>query len=61
MSKPYYQSGSVYERKKRLQSIAWLYFDGWTKEELAVETGRSIKTIERDIQYIEAHQEEFLG
>ncbi len=61
MPQPYYQSGNAYERKKRLQTLAWLYFDEWTVEELAEETGYSIKNIQRDIQYIEAHREEFIG
>lgn len=60
MSQKNHRGGSISARKRRIEEIAYLYFDGWTKEEMAEESGYSIRTISRDIEYIEAHREEFL-
>lgn len=48
------------ERKKRLQEIADLHFSGETAREIAKDVDKSIRTIQRDIKYIDDHLDEFL-
>ncbi len=61
MAQKYHRGGRPLEKKKRIQNEVWLYFDGWTIEEIAEESGMSVRTIERDIEYIEAHPEKFFN
>ena len=58
MSQKNHQAGSKYEHKRRLEEIAYL-IDEMSKKELAEYADVSVRTIERDIKYIEAHREEF--
>ena len=61
MTQEYHRSGNPYSRKRRIQEVAYLYFEGWSEEEIAEESGYSVRTIQRDIEYVEAHKEEFPG
>ena len=61
MSQKNWLRGTSSSKKRRIEEIAYLYFAGWSKEELAIESGYSIRTIQRDIKYIESHKEEFLS
>lgn len=61
MSQKNWRRGTTSSKKRRIEEIAYLYFAGWSKEELAIESGYSIRTIQRDIKYIESHKEEFLS
>ena len=56
MSQEYHRSGNPYSRKRRIQEVAYLYFDVWSEEEIAEESGYSVRTIQRDIEYVEAHK-----
>lgn len=46
---------------RRREEIAFPYFQGYTAREIAEYSIYSKKTVEKDIIYIEAHLEEFLG
>ncbi len=61
MSHKNWRTGTPNSKKRRIEEVAYLYFAGWSKEEIATEADYSIRTIERDIAYIETHREEFLS
>ena len=61
MSQKNWRRGTTSSKKRRIEEIAYLYFAGWSKEELAIESGYSIRTIQRNIKYIESHKEVFLS
>lgn len=61
MSQAYHRGGSIYAKRRRMEIVAYLYFDGCSVDEIAEDSGYSPRTISRDIEYIEAHREEFLG
>ena len=50
------------EIEERRKDVAFLHYSlRWTIDEIADSSDRSIKTIERDVEYIEAHPDEFFG
>lgn len=49
------------ERRQRLQEIAYLYFEGKSTREIAIDAGISVRTAQRYIKYIEEHKEKFLS
>lgn len=54
-----YSQAKIKERRK---DIAFLYYYlRWTIEEIVVFSGYCKRTVQRDIEYIEAHPDEFFG
>lgn len=53
--------GTIMKVEKRRMEIAYLYFEGYTPEEIASDAEISVRTVERDIKYIKEHIEEFLS
>ena len=53
--------GTTTKVEKRRMEIAHLYFEGNTPEEIASDAEISVRTVKRDIKYIEEHIEEFLS
>jgi len=58
MSRKNNRRGSASEQRRRREEVAFL-IDEMTNKELAEYAGVSLSTIEKDIQYIEAHRSEF--
>lgn len=50
----------IAEVKKRQEEIAFLHFEGKSAKEISEDSGISIRTVQRDIRYVEKHMEEFL-
>ncbi len=59
MSQKNYRSGSKESQKRRREEVAYLYLDGWNLKEISEYSGYSVRTIQRDIEYIKTHKEEF--
>ena len=49
------------ETRRRREDIAFAYFQGYTVPEIVFFSRHCEKTVKRDIEYIEAHPDEFLG
>lgn len=47
------------EVRKRREQIALLYLEDWTPQEIAENSGIPLRTVQRDVQYINEHEEEF--
>lgn len=61
MTQKYHRAGSVEGRKRRIEQVAYLYLEGYSKEEISEYADVSVTTIKRDIEYIESHIKEFLS
>ncbi len=51
--KRYYEGEITDARRKRLEEMAQLYNEGWSKEDIQQESGLSKETINRDIKLME--------
>lgn len=56
MSQKNYRSGSKESQKRRREEVAYLYLDGWNLKEISEYSGYSVRTIQRDIEYIKTHK-----
>lgn len=61
MAQKEYKRGSTSARMHRIEQVADLYFEGYSKEEIAEYADVSVRTIGRDIEYIEEHKMQFLN
>lgn len=59
MTEQIYRHTTCKERQQRRREVASLYYEGWSLKDIAANSVYSIRTIERDIEYIESHPEEF--
>ncbi len=49
------------KKKRRREEVAFLFFEGYSAEEIAEYSVYSVRIIKNDIEYIENHREEYLS